>query len=113
MIEEEEKFRSWTDFGITKLIDLSEETDVAHVEAEERYEAPMEQDALSICGEGPAEDKVEMTIAGPERDRWFRAHLPETLDIGEAYLGGAYAIKGKTATDSGIEESYGQIGSQT
>ena len=38
MIEEEEKFRSWTDFGITKLIDLSEETDVAHVEAEERYE---------------------------------------------------------------------------
>ena len=102
-----------TDSGDSKLAGLHEDTNEASTEAEERYEAPMEQDALSICGEGPAEDKVEMTIAGPERDRWFRAHLPETLDIGEAYLGGAYAIKGKTATDSGIEESYGQIGSQT
>ena len=72
MVEEEERSRSQTEANETELISLPEETDVAHVEAKERYHVTTgegaEQDALSTCEERPAEDKVEIPIVGKEID---------------------------------------------
>ena len=72
MVEEEKRSKLWTEDGDSELIGLSEETDVAHAEAEEQYDGTtgegVEQDVLSTCEERPTEDKVEITITGTERD---------------------------------------------
>ena len=112
MVEEEERSGTRSDCGDSKLVGLPYERDEAHAEAEERYDGTtgegVEQDVLSTCGERQTEGEVgfrEMTIMGLERERRFRARLPETLDIGEANPTGACTVEEKIGTANEIEES--------
>ena len=72
MVEEEEKSRPRTEAGDTWLIGLPKETNVAHAEAEERYDGTVvegeEKDALSTCKERPDEDKTETLIVCSDQD---------------------------------------------
>ena len=62
MVEEEERSGTQSDSGDLELVDLPDKADMAHAEAEEWYHGTMgegvEQDALSTCGERPAEEEV-------------------------------------------------------
>ena len=87
----------------------AEETDLPYEMAEDRYdgatEEGAEQNALSTCRDRTTKDKTKIPIADSESGvRRFRAHQPDTPDIGETTLGRACAIEGKTATDSDNEE---------
>ena len=76
MVKEEERSRPRTEVRELELIGLTEETDVAHAEVEEQCHGTTgegaEQDTLSTCQKEPIEDKVEMRIAGTERDQRFQ-----------------------------------------
>ena len=56
------------------------------------------EDAFERCGERPVKVKIEIAIAGTNKDWQFRARQPETSDFGEANLDRACAIEREAAT---------------
>ena len=87
-----------------RLQSEAEEVDLPYEMAEDRYhgttEEGAERNAVSVCGERMAEDKVENPIADSESRVWrSRAPQPETLDIGESNPRGVWAIGRKTAAN--------------